>query len=65
MVLCPYKKDGAAQYALTGINNPLGISTYKVGDALPAELEGQQPSAEQLQQEMDFALTTLQSHDDV
>ena len=52
LLLCRTQNKVIAEYALRGVDRPLGISTYQLADALPAELEGQLPSVEALEKEL-------------
>ncbi len=52
LLLCRTQNRVIAEYALRGVDRPLGVSTYQLADALPAELEGQLPSVEALEKEL-------------
>ena len=52
LLLCRTQNKVIAEYALRGVDRPLGVSTYQLADALPAELEGQLPSVEALEKEL-------------
>jgi predicted nuclease of restriction endonuclease-like (RecB) superfamily len=55
MILCKTKHDLVVEYALKNVNAPIGVSTYDLARALPAELEGVLPSVEQLEAELNQA----------
>lgn len=50
LVLCKEKNDVVAEYALRGIDQPVGVSTYRLGDELPKDYRDVLPSPEDLQQ---------------
>ncbi|MBZ9752706.1 PDDEXK nuclease domain-containing protein [Deinococcus sp. HMF7604] len=60
LLLCRTQNKVIAEYALRGVDKPLGVSTYQLAESLPAELEGSLPSIEALEQE----LATLTPHED-
>ena len=41
-----------AEYALRGVDKPIGVSTFELTRALPAELESSLPSIEQIEHEL-------------
>jgi len=49
-----------AEYALRGISTPIGVSEYKVTEALPDSLQGSLPTVEQFESE----LAKLEQQDD-
>ncbi|MGN0078252.1 MAG: YhcG family protein [Coriobacteriales bacterium] len=49
LLLCKSKDDVVARYALQDINQPIGVSEYRLGDALPGELGECLPSPEDLE----------------
>lgn len=49
LLLCKTKNDVVAEYSLQSISEPIGVSEYRLGDALPEEYEGILPSPEDLQ----------------
>lgn len=49
LLLCKSKDDVVAEYSLQDINKPIGVSEYRLGDALPAEYVKYLPSPEDLQ----------------
>jgi predicted nuclease of restriction endonuclease-like (RecB) superfamily len=52
LLLCKSKNKVVAEYALSDKNQPMGIAEYKLQEALPAELETDLPSIEQIEQEL-------------
>lgn len=53
LILCKTKGKVTAEYSLRGLDKPLGIATYQLAEALPAELQGQLPSIEELEAELE------------
>lgn len=56
LVLCKSKRRTTAEYALRNVSTPIAISTHQ----LPANLQGQLPSIEQLQDELDQAVQAIE-----
>ena len=52
LLLCKSKNKVVAEYALSDKNQPMGIAEYKLQEALPAELETDLPSIEQIEREL-------------
>jgi predicted nuclease of restriction endonuclease-like (RecB) superfamily len=55
LILCKTKNRFVAEYALRGINKPIGISEYRVAEGLPEKLKGSLPTIEELESELDAA----------
>jgi predicted nuclease of restriction endonuclease-like (RecB) superfamily len=53
LLLCKTQNKVIAEYALRGVNKPLGIASYQLAEALPNDWAGQLPSVEQLEQELE------------
>lgn len=53
LLLCRSQNKVIAEYALRGVDRPLGVSSYQLAEALPLELEGQLPSVEALEAELE------------
>ncbi len=53
IVLCRSRKQSIVHYALQGMNQPIGVSTYELGNALPESVQQSLPSVEQLQMEIE------------
>ncbi len=49
LLLCKSKNDLVAEYSLKDMSKPIGVSEYRVTSSLPAELEKELPSVEDLQ----------------
>lgn len=49
LVLCKEKNDVVAEYALRSVDQPVGISAYRLGDELPDDYKDVLPSPEDLQ----------------
>ncbi|MBS9768946.1 MAG: DUF1016 family protein [Flavobacteriaceae bacterium] len=52
ILLCKKKDKIEAEYALRDINKPMGISEYKLTDAIPNELKTNLPSIEDLEKKL-------------
>ena len=52
MLLCKSKNKVVAEYALRGKAQPLGVAEYQLVESLPAELQTQLPSIEQIEREL-------------
>lgn len=52
LILCQDKNELVAEYALKGINKPIGISQYQLTRALPKEFKSSLPSVEQIEEEL-------------
>jgi predicted nuclease of restriction endonuclease-like (RecB) superfamily len=50
LILCQQPNRVLAEYALRGIDKPIGVSTYELTRALPAELQTSLPSIESIEQ---------------
>jgi hypothetical protein len=53
IVLCKTKNRVIVEYALMGINKPLGVADYQLSTALPENLKGSLPSIEELEAELE------------
>lgn len=49
LLLCKSKNNLVAEYSLKDTSKPIGVSEYRVTSRLPAELEAQLPSVEDIQ----------------
>ena len=49
LLLCKEKNDTVAEYSLKDVNAPIGVSEYRLGDALPEEYIKYLPTPEDLQ----------------
>lgn len=60
LILCQGKDNVLAEYALRGIDKPIGIASYELTRSLPATLASALPSIEMLEAELS-AVTQLES----
>jgi len=61
IILCRSKKKTVVEYALDAVHNPIGVSTYQLRDDLPSTLQDCLPTVEQLEMEMEAAISELES----
>lgn len=52
LILCQEKNAIVAEYALRGMNKPIGVSEYELTRALPNELKSSLPTIEELEAEL-------------
>jgi len=52
LILCQTKDNVLAEYALTGIDKPIGVSSYQLTRALPKSLQSALPTVEQIEAEL-------------
>ena len=52
LLLCKGKDEVVAQYALTGYDQPIGISDYQLSKAIPENLKAALPSIEEVEEEL-------------
>ena len=52
LLLCKGKDEVVAQYALTGYDQPIGISDYQLSKAIPESLKSALPSIEEVEEEL-------------
>ncbi len=52
LILCQDKKKIIAEYALRGMEKPIGISEYELTLALPDELKSALPTIEEIEQSL-------------
>lgn len=50
LLLCKIKNNLVAEYSLKDMSKPIGVSEYRITNCLPAELEQQLPSVEDIQE---------------
>jgi hypothetical protein len=53
ILLCKAKDKIEAEYSLRDINKPIGISEYKLTEAIPDDFKTMLPSVEELEKELD------------
>ncbi len=51
LILCADRDKVDVEYALRGINKPVGVAEYKLAKELPAEIADKLPDARQIEQE--------------
>jgi len=56
LILCQDKKRVIAEYALRGLNKPIGISEYELTRALPEEYKSALPAIEEIEAELSAGL---------
>ncbi len=55
IILCKSKDKVVAAYALRNVTTPIGISSFRLMEALPAQLQGNLPTIEELEASLDDA----------
>ena len=58
LLLCRKKNRLVAEYALSAINQPIGVAEYRLTQAIPPEFQGSLPTIEQLETELQGDLRT-------
>ena len=53
ILLCKGKDKTVAEYALSDIHKPMGVTEYQLTQALPDNLRGSLPSVEEIEAEME------------
>ncbi len=53
LILCHGKDRLLAEYALSGIDKPIGVSSYELTRALPVNLQSSLPTVEEIEAELD------------
>ncbi len=61
IVLCRSKNKPVVEYALRGMTQPIGVSTYRTTAALPDEFKSNLPSVEELEQEIEAIAAAIES----
>ena len=56
LLLCKGKDEVMAQYALSGYNQPIGVSDYQLSKAIPEELKSALPTIEEVEQKLSYLL---------
>lgn len=56
LLLCKGKDEVVAQYALTGYEQPIGVSDYQLSKAIPENLKSALPSVEEVEEELSQVL---------
>ena len=52
MILCKDKDSVKAKYTLKGINTPIGISEFRLSDAIPDNVKSSLPTIEDLENKL-------------
>jgi predicted nuclease of restriction endonuclease-like (RecB) superfamily len=58
LILCQDRNHIVAEYALRGVNKPIGISEYELTRALPPSLKSSLPTVEQIEAELTESVAT-------
>jgi predicted nuclease of restriction endonuclease-like (RecB) superfamily len=61
IILCKSKNRTTVEYALQGVGVPIGVSTYQLSQTLPTNLQGNLPTVEQLEIQLNAITTTPRS----
>jgi predicted nuclease of restriction endonuclease-like (RecB) superfamily len=61
ILLCKTPNNTVIEYALQGINTPMGVAEYGFTKALPKQFKTQLPSIEELEQEIEKEVKEMQS----
>jgi predicted nuclease of restriction endonuclease-like (RecB) superfamily len=61
VLLCKTPNETVIEYALRGIDKPVGVSDYELKTALPENLKSEIPSIEELEKEIEKEVEQLQS----
>jgi predicted nuclease of restriction endonuclease-like (RecB) superfamily len=65
IILCKAKNKAVAEYALRDVNKPIGVSTHYLGMVLPESLQGNLPTIEQLEIELNTVVVAHVATDSV
>jgi len=52
IIICKERNKVVAEYALRGMDKPIGVSEYQLTEKLPAALKGKLPTIEQIEEEL-------------
>ena len=63
IILCKSKSKTTVEFALDTVQNPIGVSTYTLQSEVPKDLRDSLPTAEQLELELESAISELQTID--
>ena len=64
IILCRSKRRTTVEFALNTVQNPIGVSTYTLKDALPPDLQDSLPTVEQLEMELEAAAQELEHREE-
>jgi predicted nuclease of restriction endonuclease-like (RecB) superfamily len=59
ILLCKSKEKMVAEYALSDIHKPMGVSEYQLTQSLPENLKGSLPSIEEIERELEKNVRTM------
>jgi hypothetical protein len=54
LILCKGQNRLVVEYALRDMNKPMGVATYRLTGALPADMQASLPSIEELEKELGY-----------
>lgn len=60
IILCRSKNKTIVEYALQGVQKPIGVSTHQLGGALPHPFQDSLPTIEQLEVEFNTAIAQVE-----
>ncbi|MGB3494240.1 MAG: PDDEXK nuclease domain-containing protein [Elainellaceae cyanobacterium] len=63
IILCRSKRKTTVEFALQDVHKPIGVSTYRLNQNLPKQLQDNLPTAEQLEMELEAAMRDLSSQE--
>lgn len=61
LILCKKKNQLIVEYSLRNMNKPIGVSSYQLTQALPEHFQGNLPTIEELEAELESAVTEIES----
>lgn len=61
VLLCKTPNKTVVQYSLTGIESPIGVADYELGQSLPKQLKGEIPTIEEFEAEIEKEYEELKS----
>jgi predicted nuclease of restriction endonuclease-like (RecB) superfamily len=61
LILCKTKNKIVAEYALRDTSKPIGIAEYKISQILPADIKGELPSIEEIENKLDEGIKEMQN----
>ena len=59
IILCRSKSKAIAEFSLRGMNQPIGISTHRMGNSIPEAFQDSLPTPEQLEIELNAAMDAM------
>jgi predicted nuclease of restriction endonuclease-like (RecB) superfamily len=60
LILCQTKDNVLAEYSLSGIDKPIGVSSYQLTRALPESLQSALPTVDQIEAELGKELSNVE-----